>query len=105
MSRQSKSSQDSDINRAVTDAQESLAESHQYSGGSAMLDAEIQAEQQTSGKPDVEQPTTTNYAGNDKTNDPTEAQQFNTTGAYPSDFQQLEDEGNLSLTKDTPAAE
>lgn len=90
-------------NQAAAEAQQMQIEKKDYSGGNALLDAQIQAGEQT-GSP-VDEPIATDIAGNDRTEDPQEAQNITTTGNYPIDRSQLDDEGNLSMVKDTPTAE
>jgi hypothetical protein len=102
MKNHAKGNQETDRNRAAIEAQESLAKSHQQAGGSAMLDASIQADEQTNPHTttDAEHPAGSNQTGASRRTDPTKAEQFDTTGAYPPDFQQLDDEGSLSMKSD-----
>lgn len=58
-----------------------------YSGGSALLDAEIEASQQLGSEP-LEHLDATNIAGN--TDNSSDAQNFTTTGDYPVDEEGLE---------------
>ncbi|MEH1832712.1 MAG: hypothetical protein V7L29_11675 [Nostoc sp.] len=90
-------------NQAAAEAQETLARQNHYAGGNALLDAQREAGTQIDDSV-IEQPAATNIAGNQDTDDPTEAK-FTTTGDYPVDFEQLNDEKDLSLTKDVPSAE
>lgn len=91
-------------NQAAAEAQATLTGSVHYSGGNAMLDAEAEAGTQVNSPP-VEQLIATNFAGNTDRDDPMEAKVFTTTGDYPVDFEQLNDEEDLSLTDDAPTAE
>lgn len=84
--------------RAIVDAQTTQADQQQYSGGNAMLDAQIQADMSTE-LPETE--LTVTNAPKD-TSDVNKAEQIDTTGAYPPSLQQLEDESDLSVSKDNP---
>lgn len=72
MDEQSKVSQAVVPNQAAVDAQKTQAEGKHYSGGSALLDAEV-AEQQMASVPIVKHPITTNITGNTDTDDPADA--------------------------------
>lgn len=89
-----------DSQQATADAQASQIDRQQYSGGNAMLDAQIQADSQS-------QPED-NTASNVRTQ-PTlgtkSSKQADTTGIYPSDLNELDDEGNLSVSHDNPQAD
>ncbi len=74
-------------NQEAVEDQEASIESTNYSGGSALLDAQVQAGQQMGGDPDVENPSATNIAGN--TNDPVDANNLRITGDYPVDAEHL----------------
>ncbi|MBE9009547.1 hypothetical protein IQ250_04940 [Pseudanabaenaceae cyanobacterium LEGE 13415] len=89
-------------NQAALEAQQSIVGNIHAAGGSALLDA--QAQIGTEIDPIKDAPAATNFSGEDDTNDPTEAKNFTTTGDYPVDFTQLDDEGNLSMLNDAPGA-
>lgn len=74
-------------NQEPVEDQEASMESAHYSGGSALLNAQAQADQQTGGDPVVENPSATDIAGN--TNNPADASNLRTTGDYPVDAEQL----------------
>jgi hypothetical protein len=96
--------QESELNRATTDAQTTQAGgTGQYSGGSAMLDATAQADVEPGSQPEVDQATATNFTEAKGTNAPTKAQQINTTSPNSSSLDQLDDEGNFSISKDSPS--
>ena len=107
MENHSNETQGTDRNRAAIEAQESIAQSHQHAGGSAMLDTSIQADEQVTPKTesDAEHPAGSNKTAANRRTDPTKAEQFDTTGAYPADFQQLDDEGSLSMKSDVVDSE
>lgn len=90
-------------NQAASEAQETIAQKNHYSGGNALLDAEVEAGTQVKSPP-VNQPSATDITENRDTDEPA-SKVFTTTGDYPADFKQLEDQGNLSIAKDSPAAE
>lgn len=89
--------------QAAIDAQREMMQQRNYSGGNAMLDAEIEAGKQMDDP--VEPPSATNRAQEDVTSDPTRSLNVTTTGIYPPDFSRLEDEGSLSVAKDSPASD
>jgi len=90
-------------NQAALEAQQTIVGQMHTAGGSALLDAEAQAGTQLDNA--ISDPAATDFSGDRDTDDPTEAKQFTTTGDYPVDLTQLDDEGDLSLTNDTPSAE
>lgn len=102
MTSRSMSNQGSVPNQPTTDAQKEVVEKTSYSGGSAMLDGHIEAEKQLDNNA-VEQPIATDVAENTDTEDPIRAQNITTTGAYPADRTQLDDEGLTSIAKDSPS--
>jgi hypothetical protein len=55
-----------------------------------MIDAQIAAGDRTAEHKVVDQPIATDVAGNTETEDPTDAENFTTTGAYPVDATRLE---------------
>ena len=88
-------------NQATEEAQQMLTQTG--GAGNALLDAQIQAAMQP--KPSEEEPSATNMTGNCDLNDPTKAENFTTTGDYPSDFKQLDDQGNLSMARNNASTE
>ncbi len=90
-------------NQAALEAQQTIAGQAHFAGGSSLLDAEAQAGTQIDES--IEDQSATNLSDDRGTDDPTEAKQFTTTGNYPVDLTQLDDEGNLSLVNDAPGAE
>ena len=90
-------------NQPASEAQETIAEKIHYSGGNALLDAEIQAGKQVKSPP-VDRPTATDITENRDPEQP-DSKNFTTTGDYPPTLSQLEDQGNMSIAKDSPAAE
>jgi len=76
--------------QAAAEAQETFTQGKDYSGGSGMLDAEIEASQNRLGDEVLDQPAATNIVGGDTdTDDPADAKNFTTTGAYPADQERL----------------
>lgn len=88
-------------NQATAEAQQAVAQTG--GAGNALLDAQIQAAMQP--KPSEEEPIATNMTSNNDLDDPTKAENFTTTGDYPSDFKQLDDHGNLSMVRDNASTE
>jgi hypothetical protein len=76
--------------QAAAEAQETQYEQKHYSGGNALLDAEVAAEEQVESNPVNEKLKATNMAGNTDTDDPTDAKNFTTTGDYPADQKRLD---------------
>lgn len=89
--------------QAAIDAQKELIQQRNYSGGSAMLDAEIEAGKQIDDP--VEPPSATNRAQENMSSDPTRSLNVETTGIYPPDLSRLEDEGSLAVAKDSPTSD
>lgn len=72
----------------AAEAQDPLTDVTSYSGGSTLLDAQIEASQLPNNDPALEQPIATDIAGN--TDNPSDAQSFTTTGDSPIDQEGLE---------------
>jgi hypothetical protein len=87
-------------NQAAAEALQTIAGKNHYAGGNALLGAEAEAGAQIDPAA-IDRSAATNFAGNQATEHPTEAKRFTTT----EDFQQLSEEGDLSLTNDVPSAE
>jgi hypothetical protein len=104
MDDKSMTAQDTVANQAASEAEETIAQKNHYSGGNALLDAQVEAGTEVESPP-VDQPIATDITDNRDTDDPGSAKVFTTTGDYPTDFKRLEDEGNMSIAKDSPAAE
>ncbi|MBD1847170.1 hypothetical protein H6F89_27955 [Cyanobacteria bacterium FACHB-63] len=103
MNDQSMANQGATPNQAALEAQQTISGQTHAAGGSALLDANAQVDPQLDDSSN--EPVASNLSGDQETDDPTEAKQFTTTGNYPVDLTQLDDEGNLSLTTDAPSAE
>lgn len=88
-------------NQVTEEAQRAIAQTG--GAGNALLDAQIQAAMQVD--PPAEEPIATNITTQTDLNDPTRSENFTTTGDYPSDLKQLEDQGNLSMAKDNASTE
>lgn len=104
MDKQSESNR-ADRERATTDAQAGQADGQQYAGGNAMLDAQIQSASVQSKSGDADEDTVANVGAQsmDSTSNISNAtKQGETTGNYPADLNELEDQGDLSL-QDSPA--
>ncbi|MEG4286440.1 hypothetical protein QUB68_25245 [Microcoleus sp. A006_D1] len=86
-------------NQAAAEALQTIAEKNHFAGGNALLSAEAEAGAEIDPAA-IDRSAATNFAGNQAT-DPTEAKRFTTT----EDFEQLSEEGDLSLTNDVPSAE
>jgi len=86
-------------NQAAAEALQTIAGKNHYAGGNALLGAEAEAGAQIDPSA-IDRSAATNFAGNAAT-DPTEAKRFTTN----EDFEQLSEEGDLSLTNDVPSAE
>lgn len=104
MDDKSRTAQGTVSNQAASEAQETVAENVHYSGGNALLDAQAQAGTQVESPP-VEKPIATDITENHNTDDPAKSKNFTTTGDYPADFNRLDEQGNMSIAKDSPAAE
>jgi hypothetical protein len=87
-------------NQPSVDAQKEVSQEINYSGGNALLDADIAA--QASGV-SIEQPAVINQAERGTTGDARADKNADTTGVYPSDFTELEDEGELLVSHDQAA--
>lgn len=99
MNEQSMNAEDTVANQAAAEALQTIAQKNHYSGGNALLDAQIEAGTMVESPP-VDYPSATNITENSDTDEPVK-----TTGDYPADLKQLEDQGNMSIAKDSPAAE
>lgn len=86
-------------NQAAAEALQTIAGKNHFAGGNALLSAEAEAGAEIDPAA-INRSAATNFAGNQAT-DSTEAKRFTTT----EDFQQLSEEGDLSLTNDVPSAE
>ncbi len=84
-------------NNAAEDAQATTAEKMSYSGGNAMLDAEISLQSQAT-EPGLEHPNATNTPEEVSPDQPI----MKTTGAYPPSLNQLTDQSEGSIAKDSP---
>lgn len=104
MDDKSMAAQEAVANQAALEAQASSIGAIHSAGGNALLDAEAEAGTEIESPP-VEHPIATDFTADRDRDDSTEAKVFTTTGDYPVDFEQLNDEGNLSLVSDTPSAE
>lgn len=82
------------------EAQQSFTGAQSFAGGSAMLDAQAQAAEQIGNEEMSEDAIATNLAGETKTASG-DGKDIETTGNYPADFEELDDEGNL-FTQDAP---
>lgn len=82
-------------NEATEDAQAETIEKMSYSGGSALLDAEVKMEKELDGTA-VDHPTATNITENANS----DQAPIRTTGAYPPSLEQLDDEGDFSIAAD-----
>lgn len=79
--------------RPVDEAQTSMKEGMHYSGGDALLDAEVEAREQNEGDIVEGELKATNIASGDPdTDDPTDAKNFTTTGAYPAKANRMDDD-------------
>lgn len=77
-------------NEATEEAQAEIFEKASYSGGRALLDAEITLEKEMDAA--VENPTATNMTGETTPDQGA----IRTTGAYPTSLEQLEDDEDIS---------
>lgn len=89
-------------NQAALEALQEISGSIHAGGGSALLAA--QAQIGTEIDPMGDDPAATDFSGEDDTDDPTEAKNITTTGDYPVELSQLDDEGDLSILNDAPGA-
>lgn len=75
---------------AAVEAQKTTNQGRHYSGGDPLLDAQIAAGDRVASDVVDDQPVATGLAGNTETEDPADAENFTTTGAYPVDATRLE---------------
>lgn len=86
----STSNQAASADQAAAEAQRARTDANQYSGGDALLDAQVKLSQQQGSEPPVEDPAATNVTGRTHKDEPKKAKNYTTTGAYPVDRKQME---------------
>lgn len=81
---------------SADEAQKELANGQHYSGGSAMLDAQIEASNHSLDDAPGENPIATNINDNTALDDPSDAKLFTTSGAYPPQQSEMEKDYRMS---------
>lgn len=104
MSEESMTGRSPGAEQAAEEAQKTIVDVRKYSGGNALLDAEIEAGKRMAGEPGIDEPIASNFSQGEKdTSDPEDAENFTTTGAYPADQTRLDK--NYSTPKISPHGE